>query len=82
MTKEQKLLSDVGEALYGSRWQSELARNIGVSDRSIRRWVAGTDEVPDAAWRDMALLLETRAIDLGELRHRVRDLLPYLRKTG
>ncbi len=31
----------VGERLYGARWQSALARALGVSDRTVRRWLAG-----------------------------------------
>ena len=33
----------VGESLYGTRWQSDLAVDLGISDRTMRRWVAGTD---------------------------------------
>jgi hypothetical protein len=72
---QRKLLANIGEALYGPRWQSELARNISVSDRTVRRWVAGTDDVSDVAWRDMSYLLENRAIELGELRYRIKDEL-------
>ena len=25
--------------LYGSQWQSELARNLGISDNAVRYWV-------------------------------------------
>jgi len=32
-------LAQVGEALYGQRWQSELARELNVSDRTMRRWL-------------------------------------------
>ena len=41
------LLRRAGEALYGAgQWQAHLARQLGVSDRTMRRWVAGTFQVP------------------------------------
>lgn len=54
------LLRDVGEALYGSRWQSELARDLDVSDRTMRRWAAGTD-IPPGVGMDLRRLCEERA---------------------
>lgn len=39
--------------LYGSAWQSVLARRIRVDARTVRRWKAGDREIPD--WVDWAL---------------------------
>jgi plasmid maintenance system antidote protein VapI len=33
--------------LYGHGWQTELAKALGVTDRSMRRWIAGDHEVPE-----------------------------------
>lgn len=33
-------------ALFGPRWQTELARHTGVDARTVRRWKAGTTDVP------------------------------------
>jgi Protein of unknown function (DUF1488) len=49
------LLRQIGEALYGAEWQTPLSQAVGVSDRSVRRWAAGTDEVPSGVWRDIHL---------------------------
>jgi hypothetical protein len=38
------LLREVGTALYGLQWQTELARALDVNNRTVRRWVAGTWE--------------------------------------
>jgi len=54
------LLRQIGEALYGPTWQADLSRAISVSDRSMRRWAAGTDEIPDGAWRDIHYHAESR----------------------
>lgn len=34
------LLIECGRALYGPLWQSALSRDLGVSDRTMRRWLA------------------------------------------
>lgn len=39
-------LAQCGRALYGGRWRSALARAIGVSDRTVRRWVQSKVGVP------------------------------------
>jgi hypothetical protein len=47
-------------ALYGTEWQTALARTIRVGDRAVRRWKAGDREIPD--WLDVMLsLLENQA---------------------
>ncbi|MBR0912649.1 hypothetical protein [Bradyrhizobium japonicum] len=47
------LLRQVGEVLFGSSWQTQLANAISVSDRSMRRWVSGEDAIPPGVWRDI-----------------------------
>ncbi|MFO1189261.1 MAG: hypothetical protein U1E97_06660 [Alphaproteobacteria bacterium] len=54
-------LTRLGTALFGPRWQSSLARAIGVSDRTVRHWVAGSRPVPpDAIARARECLIEDR----------------------
>ena len=45
-------IAEIGSALYGSQWQTELARTLHVTDRTVRRWAAGHG-VP----RDIELVL-------------------------
>jgi predicted transcriptional regulator len=33
------LLETAGVALYGSTWQTAIARDLGVADRTVRRWL-------------------------------------------
>jgi len=40
------LLSRIGEALYGDRWQTQLARALGISSRTVRRWVLYEAQIP------------------------------------
>jgi hypothetical protein len=52
METQPVALADIGLALYGSRWQTELAKALGVADRTVRRWASGGG-VP----RDIELVL-------------------------
>ena len=69
-----RLLVEAGEALYGSRWQSEMARDLGVADRTVRRWVAGTSEVPSGLYVDLLRLTQERAALLDSLAARLREI--------
>jgi hypothetical protein len=62
-----RLLQRCGEALYGPRWQSELSRDLKVSDRTVRRWVAGSDDVPDGVYLELLGLCNERAAELDDL---------------
>lgn len=53
------LLKLVGEILYGERWQTPLARDLGVTDRTVRNWCAEKHDCPhDLAERLLPILLE------------------------
>jgi len=59
--KEQ--LTAAGCALYGERWQTDLARDLGLSDgRRIRQWLSGDRPIPDGVWIDIAKLLTERKV--------------------
>ncbi len=47
MTSEQ--LRRIGERLYGWGWLTRLAADLGVTDRTVRRWAAGDYEIPKIA---------------------------------
>lgn len=67
-----RLLVECGEALYGQQWQSALARDLGVADRTVRRWVAGTSEIPAGLYLDLLRLTQERAAALDALAPRLR----------
>lgn len=58
MTRDE--LTQAGQALYGERWQSALARTLDVSDRTMRRWVAGSSPIPDDVRAETRALLKDR----------------------
>ena len=68
-----RLLSDVGKALYGPRWQSELARDLGVSIRTMQRWAAGSSGLPKGLYVDLLRLTQERAASLDALAPRLRE---------
>lgn len=71
MTGASTLLRDLGEALYGPRWQSDLSRDLAVSDRTMRRWVAGSDDLPSGVAADLLRLCNERLKILSDLRVRL-----------
>ena len=64
-------IQTIGRALYGARWQTELAKTIGVSERTMRRWAAGQPP-PPGAWADMAQVAEVKAANLLRLAQDMR----------
>lgn len=70
----RSLLARCGACLYGERWQSPLARDLGVSDRSVRAWVAGTRSIPEGVWPDLRTLLVERARECRGLADELADL--------
>lgn len=67
------LLIRAGQALYGREWVSPLARELGVSLRTMTRWKAGTYGPSETTWqrvrgeiRDMLLRRKEQVSDLGQ----------------
>lgn len=69
---DRTLLAAIGEALYGQSWKTELAGDLKVDDRSLRRWIQ-TGDVPVGVWRDLIVLLTDRREVIDSLLTAVRD---------
>jgi len=65
MTDAEKLKL-VGEAMFGAQWQSDLARGLDLSSRTVRIWAAG-GKIPAATWKDIRALCEARSSQLAEV---------------
>jgi hypothetical protein len=67
MPKSKKeLLIMAGNALYGERWQTDLARDLGLSDgRRIRQWLSGDRSIPEGVTGDLVKLLLGRKVTIG-----------------
>lgn len=59
MTRTQLLRA--GVAAYGPRWQSDLARDLGVTDRTMRNWAGGITELPADLGPRLRAVLKARA---------------------
>jgi len=70
-TRNAQGLETVGLALYGHRWQSSLARDLGVLPRTVRKWASSEKPVPHRQWRYIAALLEQRSRDCKDLARQI-----------
>lgn len=68
------LLRTTGEALYGSQWQSAIARDLGVSDRTVRRWVKG-DAIPSYVAAELEHIARERV-------HALVDIVAHLSRQS
>ncbi len=68
-----ELLEVVGKALYGQQWQTDLARDLDCSDRTVRGWAAGAN-IPDERWRRIAVLCHERSEALDMAINKIADI--------
>ena len=61
------LLTQIGTALYGHAWQTQVANDLGVTDRTVRRWVAGTSAIPTDVWGRLQVVMDAHAEILTSL---------------
>lgn len=72
-------LARAGQALYGPNWQSQLARDIGVSIRSMQYMAKGERPVHGGLARDVLGLLHKRGQEIAKLTDSL-DKLAQLRE--
>jgi hypothetical protein len=70
--KNFTLFGQLGRALFGSHWQSDLARTVNVNLRTVRRWGAGQEEPPSGVWRELEEITVTRTAELAGLVDEIR----------
>lgn len=74
---KKEMLIKAGRSLYGDRWQTDLARDLGLSDgRRIRQWLSGDRPIPDGVWNDIAELLTDRKILIDEALSELLKIIP------
>jgi len=59
-------LIEVGQALYGNRWRKDMAFNLGVSERTVRRWVKAGD-MPKRYSGQLLSLIKERQLLIEQL---------------
>jgi hypothetical protein len=65
------LFREAGEALFGPRWMSEMARALDISDRTVRRWDEGSYPVPAGVLADVRALLKSRGMAMASVRRKL-----------
>lgn len=70
-----RLIADVGRALWGDRWQTEMSRALDISDRTVRNWAAGAVEPRQGVYMDLLRISEERAADMDEVIERIRGAM-------
>jgi hypothetical protein len=72
-----ELLGEIGETLFGNGWQLDLAKSLGVSDRTIRRWVTGASAIPPELVSHLMTVAYARAAEITEVaKHLAQDHRP------
>ena len=65
-------LREIGEALYGPRFASQLARDLDVAVRTMQRWLAGQRSFPPSLTNELRVQIEERITLLRELADTLR----------
>lgn len=58
-TRQQ--LVDLASALYGPHWLAPLARELGIAERTVSRWVQGQARIAPGAMADLVALARSRS---------------------
>lgn len=74
MDENKELLIATGKALFGERWQSDMARALGYADaRSVRQWLADERPMPASVLPRLEDLLVDRQVEIEETLARFRS---------
>jgi hypothetical protein len=66
------LIGEIGHALFGTQWRSDMGDGIGVNRRTIQRWAVGDTRPQPGVWHDLERLLVERMALQRELLARLR----------
>lgn len=66
MNNINKLIA-AGKAAFGERWQTDMSRALGVSDRTVRHWLSGKYQMPPLIFSDITKVLEERKALIEEV---------------
>jgi hypothetical protein len=63
------LLVTIGTTLYGEGegWPSRLAEDLGINERTLRRWIAGESAIPERVWDELINIAIGRARAIADL---------------
>lgn len=70
------LYTEAAKCLFGSRWQSDAARHHGVSIRTMQRWAALEQDIPDTAFDEILRLLAQQIRDAVRIANLIARTIP------
>jgi len=72
------LLITIGTTLYGEgeAWPSRLAEDLGVNERTLRRWIAGQSAIPERVWDELINIAIGRAREIADLVPKIDQAKP------
>ncbi|WP_316236751.1 hypothetical protein [Bradyrhizobium sp. SZCCHNR1015] len=76
-----QLFIAIAQLLYGSHWQAGVSGDLGVAERTIRRWSAGADRIPPGVWNDLRNRLFNRRVEADRMYNRLSGLLSQEKTT-
>ncbi len=80
MSKDIELLKQAGNALYGTQWQSDLARQLGFKEaRRIRQWLTGDRPIPATVWDTIKNLLKQNK---AQIEKEVNNIDKFIREQS
>lgn len=64
-----QFLHQVGTTLYGEgeHWIARLAEDLGVNERTMRRWLASESKIPERVWDELINIAIGRAREIADL---------------
>lgn len=65
------ILTAAGRALYGERWHTPVARDLGTTYRTVRNWLDGRHPTPTDLEQRLRRLLAQRSRQLDALLSRI-----------
>jgi len=72
----EPLITRVSRALHGEHFLVPLARHVAVDRRTVQRWSAEQDPVPEPIWRELCADLAEHLVETTELLAEARKQCP------
>jgi hypothetical protein len=68
------LIRQIGETLWGERWQAALSAELGLNARTVRRLASGRQAPPIGVIEQLAEMVTDRRDELAELTAVIEEL--------